>query len=89
MTTMLYPQLWPHSFLSLTNARHDIKYDELSSDIVEIDRSTRLKHLVSLMFSPSSTSGKLFSVFTFSSSGAIRCFIKRETYPLLAFLGDQ
>ena len=24
-TTVLYPQLWPHSFLSLTNARRDIK----------------------------------------------------------------
>ena len=63
-TTVLYPQLWPHSFLSLTNARRDIKYDELtleefvagygqilqSPDIVEIERSARLKHLVSLMY---------------------------------------
>ena len=29
-TTVLYPQLWPHSFLSLTNARRDIKYDDLT-----------------------------------------------------------
>ena len=63
-TTVLYPQLWPHSFLSLTNARRDIKYDELtleefvagygqilqSPDIVEIERSARLHHLVSLMY---------------------------------------
>ena len=63
-TTVLYPQLWPHSFLSLTNARRDIKYDELtleefvagygqilqSPDLVEIERSARLKHLVSLMY---------------------------------------
>ena len=63
-TTVLYPQLWPHSFLSPTNARRDIKYDELtleefvagygqilqSPDIVENERSARLKHLVSLMY---------------------------------------
>ena len=63
-TTVLYPQLWPHSFLSLTNARRDIKYDELtleefvagyrqilqSPDITEMERSARLKHLVSLMY---------------------------------------
>ena len=29
-TTVLYPQLWSHSFLSLTNARRDIKYDDLT-----------------------------------------------------------
>ena len=29
-TTVLYLQLWPHSFLSLTNACRDIKYDELT-----------------------------------------------------------
>ena len=29
-TTILYPQLWPHSFLSFTNARGDIKYDDLT-----------------------------------------------------------
>lgn len=62
-TTVLYPQLWPHSFLSLPNAHRDIKYDEptleefvgygqilQSSDIVEIERSARFKHLVSLMY---------------------------------------
>ena len=31
-TTVLYPQLWPHSFLSLMNACHDIKYDDLTLD---------------------------------------------------------
>lgn len=63
-TIVLYPQLWPHSSLSLTNARRDIKYDDLtleefvagygqilpSPDIAEIERSARLKHLVSLMY---------------------------------------
>ena len=62
-TTVLYPQLWPHSFLSLTNARRDIKYDDLTleefvaghgqilqSDVPEMERSARLKHLVSLMY---------------------------------------
>ena len=63
-TTVLFPQLWPHSFLSLMNARHDIKYDDLtleefvagygqilqSPDIEEIERSARLKHLVSPMY---------------------------------------
>ena len=63
-TIVLYPQLWPHSFLSLTNARRDIKYDDLtleeffagygqilqSPDIAEMERSARLRHLVSLMY---------------------------------------
>ena len=63
-TTVFYPQLWPHSFLSITNARRDIKYDDLtleefvagygqilqSLDLPEMERSTRLKHLVSLMY---------------------------------------
>ena len=63
-TTFLYPQLWPDSFLSLTNARRDIKYDDLtleefvagygqilqSPDLPEMKRSARLKHLVSLMY---------------------------------------
>ena len=60
----LFPQLWPHSFLSRTNARHDIKYDHLtleeliagfgqilqSLDIEEIECSVRRKHLVSLIY---------------------------------------
>ena len=64
MTTVFYPQLWPHSFLSLTNARRGIKYDDLtleefvagygqilqSPDIAETERSARLKHSVSLMY---------------------------------------
>ena len=29
-TTVLYPQLWLHSFLSLTNAHCDITYDDLA-----------------------------------------------------------
>ena len=29
-TAVLFPQLWPHSFISLTNARRDIKYDDLT-----------------------------------------------------------
>ena len=63
-TTVLYPQLWPHSFLSLTNARRDIKYDDLtleefvagyrqilqSPDLLEMEHSARLKHLVSLVY---------------------------------------
>ena len=57
-TIVLYPQL------SLTNARGDVKYDDLtleefvagygqilqSHDIAEMERSARLKHLVSLMY---------------------------------------
>ena len=97
-TTVLYPQLWPHSFLILTNARHDIKYDDLtleefvagygqilqSPDLLEMEHSARLKHLVSLVYLPSSTNGKPYSVFTglffwrssaAFSSGAIPCFI--------------
>ena len=27
-TTIQYPQLWPHSYPSLTNTRRDIKYDD-------------------------------------------------------------
>ena len=64
MTTVLYSQLWPHSFLSLTNACCDITYDDLaleefvdsyghilqSPDITEMERSAQLKHLVSLMY---------------------------------------
>ena len=63
-TAVLYPQLWPHSFLSVTNARRDIKYDDLtlqefvagygqilqSPDLTEMERSARLKHLVFLMY---------------------------------------
>ena len=97
MTTVLYPQLWPHSFLILTNARHDIKYDDLtleefvagygqilqSPDLTEMERSARLKHLVSLMYFAQQYE-KPYSVFTrllfwrsseTFSSGAIPCFI--------------
>ena len=96
-TTVLYPQLWPHSFLSLTNARRDIKYDDLtleefvagygqilqSPDLTEMERSARLKHLVSLMYFAQQYE-KPYSVFTglffwrssdACSSGAIPCFI--------------
>ena len=64
MTTVLYPQLWLHSFLSLTNAHCDITYDDLalaefvdgygqilqSPDITQMERFAGLKHLVSLMY---------------------------------------
>lgn len=63
-TTILYPQLWPHSFLSLTNACRDIKSDDFtleefiagygqilqSPNIVEMEHSARINHLVSLMY---------------------------------------
>ena len=63
-TTVLYPQLWLHSFLSLRNAHRDIKYDDLMLEefvagygqilqfpnIAETERSTRLKQLVSLVY---------------------------------------
>lgn len=60
MTTILYP----HSFLSLTNANRDIKHDNLTLEefvagygqipqspvTAEMERSARRKHLVSLMY---------------------------------------
>lgn len=63
VTSFLYPQLRPQSFLSLMNAHHDVKYDDLtleefvarygqilqSLDIAEWKRSAWLKQLVSLM----------------------------------------
>ena len=63
-STVLYPQSWPHCYLSITHGRHDVKYEELtlaefvagysqillSPDLSEVERSSRLKHLVSLMY---------------------------------------
>ena len=63
-STVLYPQSWPHGYLSITHGRHDVKYEELtlaefvagysqillSPDLSEVERSSRLKHLVSLMY---------------------------------------
>ncbi|KAK3754770.1 hypothetical protein QZH41_007277 [Actinostola sp. cb2023] len=61
---VLYPQFWPHSFLCLTHARREVKYEDLSmaefvagyvqilqsNDISSVERATRPKHLVSLMY---------------------------------------
>lgn len=63
-STVLYPQSWPHCYLSITHGRRDVKYEELkleefvagygqillSPDLSEVERSSRLKHLVSLMY---------------------------------------
>ena len=90
-------QLWPHSFLSLTNACRDIKYDEQTLEefiagYVSSNPPTLWRASVPLGLSiwypssilPSSTSGKLYLVFTglcfwksreVYSSGAIHCLI--------------
>ena len=63
-STVLYPQSWPHCYLSITHGRRDVKYEELtlaefvagygqillSPDLSEVERSSPLKHLVSLMY---------------------------------------
>ena len=63
-STVLYPQSWPHCYLSIIHGRRDVKYEELtlaefvagysqillSPDLSEVERSSRLKHLVSLMY---------------------------------------
>ena len=63
-STVLYPQSWSHCYLSITQGRRDVKYEELkleefvagygqillSPDLSEVERSSRLKHLVSLMY---------------------------------------
>ena len=63
-STGLYPQSWPHCYFSITLCRRDLKYEEftlaefvagygqilLSPDLSEVERSSRLKHLVSLMY---------------------------------------
>ena len=102
-TTFLFSQLWPHSFLSLTNARRDIKYDDLtleefvagngqilqSPDIEEIERSARLKHLVSLMYfaqqyewQPVFTGLFFWRSSEFSSSGVIQSLFHIESRTL-------
>ena len=59
-STVLYPQSWPHCYLSITHGRRDVKYEELkleefvagygqillSPNLSEVKRSSRLKHLV-------------------------------------------
>ena len=61
---VLYPQRWPHSFLCLTRAQREVKYEELTlaefgagylqillcKDISPLERTAREKHLVSLMY---------------------------------------
>ena len=63
-STVLYPQSWPHCYLSITHGRRDVKYEELtlaefvagysqilwSPDLSEVECSSRLKYLVSLMY---------------------------------------
>ena len=63
-STGLYPQSWPHCFLSITQGRPDLTYEELtladfiagygqillSPDLLQVERSSRHKHLVSLMY---------------------------------------
>ena len=59
---VLYPQRWPHSFLCLTRAQREVKYEELMlaefvagyvqilcKDISPLERTAREKHLVSSM----------------------------------------
>ena len=61
---VLYPQRWPHSFLCLTRAQREVKYEELTlaefvaeyaqvllcKDISPLERTEREKHLVSLTY---------------------------------------
>ena len=63
-STGLYPQSWPHCYLSITHGRPDLKYEELTladfiagygqillcPDLLQVERSSRIKHLVSLMY---------------------------------------
>lgn len=63
-SSVLYPQLWPQSFLCLTRVQREVNYEDLtmaefvagytqilqSKDISALERSDRLKHLVSLMY---------------------------------------
>ena len=72
-STVLYPQSWPQCYLSITHGRRDLKYEELtlaefvagygqillSPDLSELKRSSRLKHLISLMYFPSATTSRL------------------------------
>ena len=62
--TVLYTQSWPHCYLSITHGRRDVKYEELTleefvagygqillfPDLSEVERCSRLKHLVTLMY---------------------------------------
>lgn len=60
---VLYPQRWPHSFLCLTRAQREVKYEELMlaefvagyaqilcKDISPLERTAREKRLVSSMY---------------------------------------
>ena len=63
-STVLYPQWKPHCYLRITHGHRDTKYEELtlaefvagygqillSPDLSEVESSSRLKHLVSLMY---------------------------------------
>ena len=63
-STVLYPQSWPNCYLSITHGRCHFKYEGLtiaefvagydqvllSPDLTKVERSSRLKHLVSLMY---------------------------------------
>ena len=63
-STVLYPQSWPNYYLSITHGRCDFKYEGLtlaefvagydqvllSPDVTKVERSSRLKHLVSLIY---------------------------------------
>ena len=62
--SVLYPQLWPQSFICLTRVQREVIYEVLSlaefvagyaqilhsKDISALERSERLKHLVSLVY---------------------------------------
>ena len=63
-TDVLYPQLWPQSFLCLTRAQREVKYDDLtmaefvagyaqillSKNVSALEHTERQRHLVSLMY---------------------------------------
>ena len=63
-SSVLYPQFWPHTFLCLTHAQREVKYEDLSmaefvAGFVQILQSQELsttevverqKHLISLMY---------------------------------------
>ena len=64
ISEVLYPQRWPHSFLCITRAQREVKYEELTlaefvagyaqillcKDIIPLERTEREQHLVSLMY---------------------------------------
>ncbi|KAK3703094.1 hypothetical protein QZH41_003010 [Actinostola sp. cb2023] len=63
-SSVLYPQLWPHSHLSFTQVNRDVRFEDLTIDefvagygqillstrISELEKTARIRHLISLMY---------------------------------------